>query len=193
MALNELGGSCEVVGAQIHQVECADRHRVHLLDLVRQPAVAVGRIFSDTFAGITPASVAGFVLAELVGAALGAGLVLALYPDVARGRGCGRPARRPPLTRPARLTRRIDSASIESMSTDWDVEVVARAAVHAALGDPGRLAIVDALAFEDVSPSWLQASLGMVSNLLAHHVGVLEGVGVVRRLRSEGDRRRAPT
>lgn len=48
------------------------------------PAVTIGRVFSDTFAGIAPTSVPGFVLAQLVGAALGAGLVLALYPDVAR-------------------------------------------------------------------------------------------------------------
>jgi glycerol uptake facilitator-like aquaporin len=47
------------------------------------PAVTVGRIFSDTFAGIAPASVPAFVIAQLVGAALGAGLVLALYPDAA--------------------------------------------------------------------------------------------------------------
>ncbi len=49
------------------------------------PAVTVGRIFSDTFAGIAPASAPGFVVAQLVGAGLGAGLVLALYPDVGRG------------------------------------------------------------------------------------------------------------
>lgn len=44
------------------------------------PAVSIGRVFSDTFAGIAPGSVPGFVLAQLVGAALGAGLVLVLYP-----------------------------------------------------------------------------------------------------------------
>lgn len=47
------------------------------------PAVSVGRMFSDTFAGIAPSSVPGFVLAQLVGGALGLGLVLVLYPDVA--------------------------------------------------------------------------------------------------------------
>jgi len=36
------------------------------------PAAAFGRMFSDTFAGISPASVPGFVAAQLVGAALGA-------------------------------------------------------------------------------------------------------------------------
>ena len=44
------------------------------------PAVAVGRMFSDTFAGIAPASVPAFVVAEVVGALIGLGVVLALYP-----------------------------------------------------------------------------------------------------------------
>ncbi|OLT11508.1 MIP family protein [Pseudonocardia sp. CNS-139] len=44
------------------------------------PAVTVGRILSDTFAGIAPASVPAFVIAQLTGAALGAGLVAVLYP-----------------------------------------------------------------------------------------------------------------
>jgi len=39
------------------------------------PAVTVGRIFSDTFAGIEPGSVAPFVLAQLIGAAIGVLLV----------------------------------------------------------------------------------------------------------------------
>jgi glycerol uptake facilitator-like aquaporin len=45
------------------------------------PAVTVARMFSDTFAGITPASVPVFVLAQIIGAALGAALVVSLYPD----------------------------------------------------------------------------------------------------------------
>lgn len=48
------------------------------------PAVTVGRIFSDTFAGIAPASVPGFVAAQLVGAAAGLGLLLVLFPFAAR-------------------------------------------------------------------------------------------------------------
>ena len=51
------------------------------------PAVSIGRMFSDTFAGIAPSSVPGFILAQIIGAALGAGLVLVLYPDVARTAG----------------------------------------------------------------------------------------------------------
>jgi ArsR family transcriptional regulator, arsenate/arsenite/antimonite-responsive transcriptional repressor / arsenate reductase (thioredoxin) len=74
---------------------------------------------------------------------------------------------------------------------DIDQLLQRRAAVHAALGDPGRLAIVDALALGEASPSELQRLLDMPSNLLAHHVRVLERAGVVTRHRSEGDRRRS--
>jgi ArsR family transcriptional regulator, arsenate/arsenite/antimonite-responsive transcriptional repressor / arsenate reductase (thioredoxin) len=79
----------------------------------------------------------------------------------------------------------IDSMIIEDFS-----DRARRASVHAALADPGRLAIVDHLMSADASPSELQASLSMSSNLLAHHLKVLEGAGLVRRMRSEGDRRR---
>lgn len=44
------------------------------------PAVTVARIFSDTFAGIAPASVAMFVLMQLVGGALAVLIVHRLYP-----------------------------------------------------------------------------------------------------------------
>jgi glycerol uptake facilitator-like aquaporin len=47
------------------------------------PAVTVGRIFSDTFAGIAPGSVAGFLAAQVVGAALAVALVRYLFPHVA--------------------------------------------------------------------------------------------------------------
>ncbi|MGN6608653.1 MAG: aquaporin [Jatrophihabitans sp.] len=44
------------------------------------PAVTVARMFSDSFAGIAPASVAAFVLAQVVGGAIGLLVVRALYP-----------------------------------------------------------------------------------------------------------------
>jgi glycerol uptake facilitator-like aquaporin len=44
------------------------------------PAVTIGRMFSDTFAGIAPASAPMFVLMQLVGGAVAAGLVHVLYP-----------------------------------------------------------------------------------------------------------------
>jgi glycerol uptake facilitator-like aquaporin len=46
------------------------------------PAISVGRMFSNTFAGIAPASVPMFVVAQLVGAAAAVAIVRALYPDV---------------------------------------------------------------------------------------------------------------
>lgn len=76
------------------------------------------------------------------------------------------------------------------MSADGDSDVVRRARVHAALGDPARLLIVDSLVLGQASPSELQALLAMPSNLLAHHVRTLERAGVIHRTRSEGDRRR---
>lgn len=46
------------------------------------PAITVGRMFSDTFAGIAPASVPAFVAAQLVGGVLAYAAVRVLYPDV---------------------------------------------------------------------------------------------------------------
>jgi len=48
------------------------------------PAVTLGRAFSDTFAGIAPGSVPGFVVAQLVGLLAGTVLVVALYPAPSR-------------------------------------------------------------------------------------------------------------
>jgi glycerol uptake facilitator-like aquaporin len=44
------------------------------------PAVTIGRTFSDTFAGIAPGSVPGFVIAQLIGAGIGTALVLWFHP-----------------------------------------------------------------------------------------------------------------
>lgn len=48
------------------------------------PAVTIARMFTDTFAGIAPASVGPFIAAQLVGAILGLALVLVLYPSTRR-------------------------------------------------------------------------------------------------------------
>jgi len=65
-----------------------------------------------------------------------------------------------------------------------------RARVHGALADPHRLAIVDALALGDRTPRELAALVGAPTNLLAHHLGVLEEAGLTERRVSAGDRRR---
>lgn len=72
-----------------------------------------------------------------------------------------------------------------------DEQLARRARVHAALGEPARLAIVDRLVPGDASPGELAGQLGIGSNLLAHHLRVLQDAGVVRRVQSEGDRRRS--
>lgn len=76
------------------------------------------------------------------------------------------------------------------MNYDLTDELRRRAAVHAALADVARLRIIDALAEGDASPSELMALLAMPSNLLAHHLHVLEDAGLLTRHRSQGDRRR---
>jgi glycerol uptake facilitator-like aquaporin len=47
------------------------------------PAIDVGRMFSNTFAGIAPASVPAFVVAQLVAGAIAIGVIRVLYPDIA--------------------------------------------------------------------------------------------------------------
>ena len=45
------------------------------------PAVTIGRIFSDTFAGIAPSSAPAFIAMQLIGLIVGLAATLALYPD----------------------------------------------------------------------------------------------------------------
>ena len=46
------------------------------------PAITVGRVFSNTFTGIAPASVPSYAIAQLIGAACAVAIVRMLYPDV---------------------------------------------------------------------------------------------------------------
>jgi protein-tyrosine-phosphatase/DNA-binding HxlR family transcriptional regulator len=78
---------------------------------------------------------------------------------------------------------------IESMSSVTS-SLQTRARIHAALGDPQRLAIVDALTVGDASPGEISHDLSMPTNLVAHHLKVLQDAGLIVRTRSEGDRRR---
>lgn len=70
------------------------------------------------------------------------------------------------------------------------MELEARVAGLSALAEPARLRIVDLLGAGDASPGELRAELGLPSNLLAHHVKVLEDAGMVSRHRSHADKRR---
>jgi protein-tyrosine-phosphatase len=70
------------------------------------------------------------------------------------------------------------------------MDVVERARMHAALGEPIRLAIVDDLATSDRSPGELARRHGLPTNLLAHHLSVLDEAGLIERVVSSGDGRR---
>ena len=68
------------------------------------PAITIGRMFSDTFAGIAPSSVPSFIAAQIIGGILAAGVIKALYPAITPADAAGiivphpmTPAGRPPL------------------------------------------------------------------------------------------------
>lgn len=65
-----------------------------------------------------------------------------------------------------------------------------RARSFSALGDVTRLAVVDLLQVQDLSPDALAAALEIPGNLLAHHLKVLEAAGIILRRNSQNDRRR---
>jgi protein-tyrosine-phosphatase/DNA-binding transcriptional ArsR family regulator len=69
-------------------------------------------------------------------------------------------------------------------------DVAVRAQRFAALGDPARLSIIEHLLLGDSSPGELGVVIGAATNLMAHHLRVLDDAGLVRRVRSEGDGRR---
>lgn len=72
------------------------------------------------------------------------------------------------------------------MSTDLN----SRASAYAALGEPSRLAIIDLLAHADLASGELAARLDLPTNLIAHHLQVLQRAGLITRRRSDGDARR---
>ena len=53
------------------------------------PAITVGRMFSDTFAGIAPASAPAFIIAQLTGGLLAIGVIRVLYPDITPDEAAG--------------------------------------------------------------------------------------------------------
>ncbi|MEV6290535.1 aquaporin [Streptomyces sp. NPDC051896] len=67
------------------------------------PAVTIGRAFTDTFAGIAPASVGPFVVAQIAGAVLGLGLVASVFAHPAPRQAAAVPAQGDPeLAAPSR-------------------------------------------------------------------------------------------
>lgn len=70
------------------------------------------------------------------------------------------------------------------------MELNERAALHAALGDPARLRMVEELLLSDRTFRELAEAAGLAGNAAAHHLAVLEEAGLISRRRSDGDRRR---
>jgi ArsR family transcriptional regulator, arsenate/arsenite/antimonite-responsive transcriptional repressor / arsenate reductase (thioredoxin) len=70
------------------------------------------------------------------------------------------------------------------------MDLTERARLHRALGDETRLRIVDELLLDDRTPHDLGEAVGLPSNLVAHHLRVLEDCGLLLRHDGEGDRRR---
>ncbi len=68
--------------------------------------------------------------------------------------------------------------------------IAARAERFAALGDPTRLLIAEELVRSDRTAAELGERFGLASNLVAHHLSVLERAGLVERFASRGDQRR---
>ena len=64
------------------------------------PAITVGRMFSDTFAGIAPSSVPAFIAAQIVGGALAVVVIWVLYPRLTPEAGVRH--HRPPPRQPGR-------------------------------------------------------------------------------------------
>jgi len=79
---------------------------------------------------------------------------------------------------------------VAAMTASHPSHLQRRAAMHAALSEPLRLAFFDDLAASDRSPRVLADRHGLPTNLLAHHLDVLEEVGFISRGASSGDGRR---
>ncbi|MFK0258582.1 aquaporin [Streptomyces sp. NPDC090445] len=58
------------------------------------PAVTIGRAFTDTFAGIAPSSVAGFIAMQLLGAVAGLSLVALIFTNTKQDQSAGEPSPR---------------------------------------------------------------------------------------------------
>ena len=84
----------------------------------------------------------------------------------------------------------LTQTCVSSYRVGVDTDRAQRARLHAALGEEHRLGIVEELAVSDRSPSELARRLELPTNLLAHHLDVLDEVGLIERFISAGDRRR---
>ena len=93
------------------------------------PAITIGRMFSDTFAGIAPAAAPGYVGAQLVGGVIGFALVRYFYP----ARAAGRPRPLIPTAIPTAIPAdaiSLDPIPLDAIPLDAEVGFAGRAAAH---------------------------------------------------------------
>lgn len=76
------------------------------------------------------------------------------------------------------------------MAQNSKSSITSRARTFAALGDPRRLLIAESLSLSHRTPGELMEIAGLSSNLLTHHLDILEKADVVRRLTGSSDRRK---
>ncbi len=69
--------------------------------------MTIGRAFTDTFAGIAPGSLPGFIAAQLVGAVIGLALVALVFAVPRSGAGDGGGALTSSLVRPRERALRV--------------------------------------------------------------------------------------
>ncbi|WP_368861349.1 aquaporin [Frankia tisae] len=112
------------------------------------PAITVGRMFSDSFAGIAPASAPAFVTVQLAGGAVGYGLVRLFYPPAAsaRAQAQAQATQHPPherllhsmTARPSVLFVCVHNAGRSQMAAGWLTHLAGdRVEVRSAGSAPG--------------------------------------------------------
>ena len=159
------------------------------------PAISVGRMFSNTFAGIAPASVPGFVVAQLVGGVVAIVVLRPLYPDVTPEEAAevvlphpdGRQRDARPTTPATRRADRLSAIRRCSSSRSAAATPGISAALRARELDPsGEVTVVVADAYPNFSicgiPYYVSGEVTHWRNLAHRTLADLEATGMKLRL-----------
>jgi arsenate reductase (thioredoxin) len=152
------------------------------------PAVTVGRMFSDTFAGIAPASVVPFIAAQLIGALIGLAVTVYLFPDAGRSADQAVVAHRAPdassgaeMTKPAVLFLCTHNAGRSQMAMGFFKHLASgQATVYSGGSEPAsevNPAAIDAMAEKGIDIATEQPKQWTTDMLEAVDVVVTMGCG----------------
>lgn len=136
------------------------------------PAITVGRMLSRSFAGIAPTSAPAFIVAQIVGAVVGWGLVVILYPATATAQeqAMSESSRRPEI-----LFLCVHNAGRSQMAAGFARELGGdRVVIHSAGTAPGESlnpAVVDAMLevgidIREQRPQMLTEAMGLSSDVI---------------------------